>query len=174
MNYMSITHVDQLNGSGNRVVLWLAGCSHHCKGCQNAYSWDPAIGLHFDDAAKAELFKDLAEDWCAGITFSGGDPLYYTNRAEVIELAKEIKEKFPTKTIWMYTGYCWNSIIDDPTMADIIMYADVVCDGPYVESLRDVDLHWVGSSNQHVINVKDRLAQISALAQARSIESGNH
>lgn len=164
---MSITHVDQLNGDGNRVVLWVAGCSHKCPGCQNAYSWDPAIGIKFGQDAKEELFKDLAEDWCAGITFSGGDPLFCANRAEVINLAKEVKERFPTKTVWLYTGYCWSEIITDDSMSSILKYADVICDGPYVESLRNVDLHWVGSSNQHVINVKERLAKVSQLAHER-------
>jgi anaerobic ribonucleoside-triphosphate reductase activating protein len=80
MNFLQITHCDQLNGEGNRVVLWVAGCSHRCKGCQNAYSQDPNIGVKFDDKAKEEIFKDLNTDWCAGITFSGGDPLFINNR----------------------------------------------------------------------------------------------
>lgn len=164
MNYLSITHCDQLNGDGNRVVLWIAGCSHHCKNCQNAYSWDPNIGIVFDEKAKAEIFADLKEDWCAGITFSGGDPLFERNRAEVISLAKEIKGIFPKKTIWLYTGFCWHEIIEDPTMREVLKYVDVICDGPFVESLKDVSLHWVGSSNQHVIDVKQRIKQVQALS----------
>lgn len=165
MNYLQISHCNQVNGDGNRVVLWVAGCSHHCKGCQNAYSWDPCIGVKFDDAAKEELFRDLATDWCAGLTFSGGDPLFEGNRATVIALAREAKERFPDKSIWLYTGYQWGEIIDDPTMAEIIKHVDVICDGEYIEELRDIDKHWVGSSNQNVINVEERLKRVAQLAK---------
>lgn len=163
MNFLQITHCDQVNGLGNRVVLWVAGCSHCCKGCQNAYSQDPTIGVKFDDKAKEEIFKDLSTDWCAGITFSGGDPLFIDNRKEIIALAKEIKEKFQTKTIWLYTGYTWSEIIADESMSEILKYTDILCDGEYIEELRDVDLHWVGSKNQNVIDVKQRIEQVSKL-----------
>jgi anaerobic ribonucleoside-triphosphate reductase activating protein len=163
MNFLQITHCDQLNGEGNRVVLWVAGCSHHCKGCQNAYSQDPSLGVKFDDKAKEEIFKDLNTDWCAGITFSGGDPLFINNRKEIISLSKEIKEKFPTKTIWLYTGYKWEEIIADESMSEVLKFVDVLCDGEYIEELRDVDLYWVGSKNQNVINVKKRIEQVSNL-----------
>jgi anaerobic ribonucleoside-triphosphate reductase activating protein len=163
MNILQITHCDQLNGEGNRVVLWVAGCSHHCKGCQNAYSQDPSLGVKFDDKAKEEIFKDLNTDWCAGITFSGGDPLFINNRKEIISLSKEIKEKFPTKTIWLYTGYTWSEILADESMSEVLKFVDVLCDGEYIEELRDVDLYWVGSKNQNVINVKKRIEQVSNL-----------
>ena len=112
------------------------------------------------------MFRDSKEDWCDGITFLGGDPLYCGNRKEVIDLAKEHKDKFPNKTIWLDTGFCWGEIIDDDSMRDIIKYVDVICDGPFVESLKDPNIQWVGSSNQHVINVKERLTKISALANS--------
>jgi anaerobic ribonucleoside-triphosphate reductase activating protein len=163
MNILQITHCDQLNGDGNRVVLWVSGCSHCCKGCQNAYSQDPTLGVKFDDKAKEEIFKDLETDWCAGITFSGGDPLFINNRKEIISLAKEIKEKFPTKTIWLYTGYKWEEIIADESMSEILKYIDILCDGEYIEELRAVELHWVGSKNQNVIDVKKRIEQVSKL-----------
>lgn len=163
MNYLNITHCDQLNGMGNRTVLWVAGCSHYCKNCQNQFSWDPCGGVKFDEKAKEELFADLSEDWCAGLTFSGGDPLYEGNRAEIISLAKEAKQKFPNKNIWLYTGSKWSEIIADSTMSPILKYVDVLCDGEYIEELRDIDKHWVGSSNQEVIDVKKRLDQVSHL-----------
>lgn len=161
MNFLQITHCDQVNGLGNRVVLWVSGCSHHCKGCQNAYSQNPSIGIKFTDSAKEEIFKDLNTEWCAGITFSGGDPLFIDNRNEIIALAKEIKEKFPAKNIWLYTGYTWSEIIEDPSMSEILKYVDILCDGEYVEELRDIERHWVGSSNQNVIDVKKRIKQVS-------------
>jgi anaerobic ribonucleoside-triphosphate reductase activating protein len=163
MRYHNITKDDMLNGDGLRVVLWVAGCSHCCKGCQNAYSQDPSLGVKFDDKAKEEIFKDLNTDWCAGITFSGGDPLFINNRKEIIVLAKEIKEKFPTKTIWLYTGYTWSEILADESMSEVLKFVDVLCDGEYIEELRDVDLYWVGSKNQNVINVKKRIEQVSNL-----------
>jgi anaerobic ribonucleoside-triphosphate reductase activating protein len=165
MNYLNITHCDQVNGEGNRVVLWVSGCSHHCKNCQNAYSWSSSEGIEFDQKAKDEIFKDLGADWCAGITYSGGDPMFFDNRETIIELAREIRERFPEKTQWLYTGYQWGEILNDPTMTDILKYVDVVCDGEYIEELRDIEKHWVGSSNQNVINVKKRIQQIANITE---------
>ena len=96
-----------LNGDGLRVVLWVAGCAHGCKECQNPVTWDPQDGVRFDEEAKKEIFDQLAENYISGITFSGGDPLFPANEAEVTELARTIREKFPEKTIWLYTGYLW-------------------------------------------------------------------
>ena len=100
MRYHNITKDDMLNGDGLRVVLWVAGCSHCCKDCQNPLTWDPAGGLLFDAAAKEELFEQLDKSYISGITFSGGDPLHSANRLDVHDLMKEIKEKYPDKTIW--------------------------------------------------------------------------
>ena len=166
MNYLNITHCDQHNGDGNRTVLWVSGCSHHCKGCRSSFSWDPGAGIPFDEKAKEELFKDLTEEWCAGVTFSGGDPMFFDNRDTVIGLAKEIHEKFPNKTQWLYTGYQWHEILNDPTMTNIVKYVDVICDGEYIDSLKNPECHWVGSSNQNVINVKKRLKQVSEISNS--------
>lgn len=164
MNYLDIKHCDMVNGTGLRTVIWFAGCNHNCSGCFSQHTHDPKAGIKFDKAAKDELFRDLTEDWCEGVTLLGGDPLFPDNRVEVICLAKELKEKFPTKTIWLYTGYCWNDIIADDTMSEIVKYVDVICDGPFVESLKDANLQWVGSSNQHVIDVRERFAKIASLS----------
>ncbi len=110
MNYHNITKDDMLNGDGLRVVLWVAGCDHHCKECQNPITWDPDGGLKFDQAAKDELFEVLSRDYISGITFSGGDPLFPGNRREVTELAREIRERFPGKTVWLYTGFTYEEI----------------------------------------------------------------
>ena len=93
------------NGSGLRVVLWLSGCNHHCKNCQNPQTWDVNSGILFDKSAKEELFRELGKDYISGITLTGGDPLHENNLDEVISLIKEIRERFPSKTIWLYTGY---------------------------------------------------------------------
>ncbi|MDO4262091.1 MAG: anaerobic ribonucleoside-triphosphate reductase activating protein [Eubacteriales bacterium] len=154
MRYHNITKDDMLNGDGLRVVLWLAGCSHHCRNCQNPVTWDPDGGLPFDEAAKAELFAELEKEYVTGVTFSGGDPLYERNRQELTELLREIRKTYPSKTIWLYTGYLW----EDVRELELIPYLDVLVDGRFVEELKDNNLPWKGSSNQKVIDVKTTLA----------------
>ena len=116
-----------LNGDGLRVVLWVAGCNHCCKGCHNPVTWDPNGGLEFDDASKKEIFDELEKSYISGITFSGGDPLHMSNAYEVTELAKEIKEKFPKKTVWLYTGALW----EETKRMELINYVDVLVDGEF-------------------------------------------
>ena len=99
MRYHNITKDDMLNGDGLRVVLWVAGCGHHCKECHNPITWDPDGGLPFDEAAKQEIFEELGKPYISGITFSGGDPLHPANITEVTALAKEIKKKYPDYTV---------------------------------------------------------------------------
>lgn len=150
MRFHNITKDDMLNGDGLRVVLWVAGCSHGCRECQNPVTWDPMGGIPFDENARRELFAELDKSYISGITFSGGDPLHPANEADVLALAKEIREKYPSKTIWLYTGSLWSEIKDH----EIVQYLDVVVDGEYVKELRDTQLYWRGSSNQRVIDVK--------------------
>jgi len=98
MRYLDIKHCNMVNGDGLRTVIWIAGCDRKCPGCFSPYTHDFQAGIEFDDAAKAELVKDLSEDWCAGITWLGGEPLHPANFPEVLALAKEIREKYPDKT----------------------------------------------------------------------------
>ena len=140
-----------LNGDGLRVVLWVAGCDHCCKDCQNPITWDPNGGLEFDEEAKAELFEALHHDYISGITFSGGDPLFYGNREAVTGRAKEIKEQVPEKTIWLYTGFTYETIETLPIME----YVDVLVDGEFIVEQKDTSLYWRGSSNQRVIDVRN-------------------
>ena len=142
-----------LNGDGLRVVLWVAGCSHCCKECHNPITWDPNGGLLFDEAAKQEIFEQLEHSYISGITFSGGDPLHSANRLDVRNLMAEIREKYPDKTIWLYTGYEWKEVWHYPMMK----YVDVVVDGEFKIDLKDTNLLWKGSSNQKVINVQETL-----------------
>lgn len=159
MRYHNITKDDMLNGDGLRVVLWVAGCSHCCKECQNPVTWDPNGGIAFDQKAKDEIFEELGKSYISGITFSGGDPMHISNERDVLELAKEIREKFPRKTIWLYTGGLWEQMRN----REIVKYLDVVVDGEYMKDLRDTQLHWRGSSNQRVIDVKETLKQGSVV-----------
>jgi len=150
MYYHDITKDDMKNGEGLRVVLWVSGCDHKCEGCQNPITWNPNDGVLFDEAAKAELYAQLEKTYISGITFSGGDPLYDANREEVTALVKEIAERFPEKTIWLYTGYYYEEV----KHLEIMKYIDVLVDGPYEQEKRDDKLHWCGSSNQHVLYLK--------------------
>lgn len=166
------------NGDGLRVVLWLSGCSHHCYNCQNPQTWNPNNGIPFDEDAKQEIFEELSKDYISGITLSGGDPLYQENVSQVLSLIKEIKEKFPDKTIWLYTGYTYEQIMWPVITSDfnperdklisekrkILQLCDVLVDGEYIDEQRDITLKWKGSANQRVIDVqksiKDKKVQL--------------
>ena len=153
MRYHNITHDDMLNGEGLRVVLWVSGCTHKCDKCQNSMTWDINDGLEFDTKAIEEIMSELDKSYMSGLTLSGGDPLHPQNRVEVTALAKEIKEKYPQKTIWLYSGFTWEQISN----LEIMKYIDVLIAGKYVDELRDTNLHWKGSSNQRTINVQASL-----------------
>lgn len=150
MRYHNITKDDMLNGSGLRVVLWVSGCSHKCEGCHNPITWDINGGITFDEDAKKELFAELEKDYIEGVTFSGGDPLHPENREEIGVLIEEIHAAYPTKTMWLYTGFGWDEIKDLPYVKQL----DVVVDGKFEMNQLNNLLHWKGSSNQNVIDVK--------------------
>ena len=163
MNYHDITTDDRKNGDGLRTVLWTAGCGHACKGCQNPITWDVNGGILFDEATEVELFEKLDKPYISGITFSGGDPLHPQNRETVGRLIRKFRDTFGNKkTIWLYTGYLWEDIKELPYVKEI----DVLVDGPFCLEQRDIDLHWKGSSNQRVIDVKESLKTDSVVLHA--------
>ena len=155
MKYHDITKDDMLNGDGLRVVLWVAGCSHKCEGCHNPITWNPEGGLEFDQDARNEIFEELDKDYVSGITFSGGDPLHPANQHGVTEMAAMIRQIYPHKTIWLYTGYVFENIHSYL----IMKYIDVLVDGPYIEEQRDITLAFRGSKNQRLIDVKETFQQ---------------
>lgn len=166
MNYHKIEKTSISNGEGIRVVLWVSGCSLHCRGCHNPETWNLNSGKPFDDTAKKELFEALNKPYVQGITFSGGHPLEDENIETILNLIKEIKERFPTKDIWLYTGYRYEDIINSPfrdmnttLRKRIIEQCKVVVDGKYINELRDITLKWRGSSNQRVIDVESSLKE---------------
>lgn len=175
MNYIMIRTDDMLNGNGLRVVLFCTACNHCCKNCHNPETWESSNGILFDDEAKEKLFKELKCDYISGLTLSGGDPLHKNNLKDILNLCKEVKEKFPEKTIWIYSGYTWEEIFKNTYNSKrliqnleeqnelyrqmIIAQCDVFVDGKYIEELSDVNYHWAGSSNQRVIDVKESLKQ---------------
>jgi anaerobic ribonucleoside-triphosphate reductase activating protein len=138
-----------LNSASFRIVQFL----YRAEFCQNPETWDPDGGIPFDQAAEDELFEAIDKPYISGITFSGGDPLFPGNRDEVFRLIKKFTEKFPNKTIWLYTGYNWEDVKDLEGMKLV----DVVAEGEFIEELKDNNIHWVGSSNQRVIDVKKSL-----------------
>lgn len=160
--YHNITKDDMLNGDGLRVVLWMSGCEHHCKGCHNPITWDPEDGLEFTEETKKELFDELDKDYIAGITFSGGDPLATYNVKFTKKLICDIRDKYPKKTIWVYTGYTLEELLkkEDPAYTDILFLIDVLVDGKFIEDKKDNKLLWKGSSNQRVIDMPSTNAKI--------------
>lgn len=154
MNYHKIKHCDLVNGTNIRVTLFVSGCNHNCKGCHNPQTHDPCSGIPFNDSAKEEIFKELSQDWCSGLTLTGGDPLFPDNRPTILSLVKEVKEKFPDKNIWIYTGYIYESIKDWLGVKEIFQYCDVIVDGPFIEEQKEYGLKWRGSKNQRVIDLK--------------------
>lgn len=169
MNYLQIDKASISNGTGFRVVLWCAGCSQKCQGCFNPETWDFNAGQPFNEDAKKYLFEKLNKPYIQGITFSGGNPIEYNNLPDIYDLIKEIKTKFPDKNIWLYTGFIL-SINNFDTTVDvgwdngllrnyILAMCDVVVDGPYIESQRDITLAFRGSKNQRLINVKKTIEQ---------------
>lgn len=155
MRYHNITKDDMLNGDGLRVVLWVAGCEHHCKGCQNPVTWNPDDGIEFGMDEILEIGSELTKDYISGITYSGGDPLHPANRETITKLSCWIRNTFPYKTQWLYTGYSWEDIKDLP----IMKYLDVVVDGRFDKELSDVTYNWAGSTNQRVIDVRKSLKE---------------
>ena len=153
MNYAKIYRADIANGQGFRVSLFVSGCARNCKGCFNKEAQDPAFGKPFDDKAKQKIFKELEYDWCRGLSLLGGEPLskLSDNRKTVIAFAKEVKEKFPTKDIAIWSGYTLEEIQADDTMKDILKYIDVLVDGPFVEEQKDLSVPFRGSSNQRIL-----------------------
>ena len=167
MNYHDIRVNDMLNGDGLRVVLFVSGCDHHCNECHNPETWDVNSGIEFTKCSMNELLEALDKDYISGLTLSGGDPLKYDNLPVVYNIIETVKNIFPNKTIWLYTGFDL-TIHDFDTSVDIgwdngnlrnyiLSKCDVVCDGKFIKELSDVNYPWVGSTNQRVIDVQKTL-----------------
>lgn len=151
MNIHGIETDSMLNGDGLRVVLWVSGCNHHCKGCQNPQTHDPKSGFEFTEKELVDIFNSLKYDYISGLTLSGGDPLFPANRAEITSLCRSVKIYFPRKTIWCYTGYMYEDVKD----LEVMKYIDVLVEGPFIEKLKDVNYPWAGSTNQRIMRLKD-------------------
>lgn len=148
-NYASILKADIANGEGFRVSLFISGCARGCPGCFNQEAQNPDFGKPFDEKAKKKIFKELEHEWCRGISFLGGEPLskLSDNRKTVIEFAKEVREKFPDKDQWLWSGYTLEEIQANKSMKDILKYIDVLVDGPFIEEQKDLSIPFRGSRN---------------------------
>ena len=152
MNYAKITKYDIANGQGVRVVLWVSGCDHHCKNCHNQETWNPNYGEEFTIETYKELIDALAPDYISGITFSGGDPMKPENVTTCMEIANLVKQKYPNKDIWCWTGYTLDELTNrnDSNTNYFLGFIDYLIDGEFVEELKDITLKWRGSSNQRI------------------------
>lgn len=165
MHYTDIYKTDTTNGTGVRVVLWTSGCSHHCKDCHNPQTWSPTHGKLFTQETIDEILSALDKSYIDGITLSGGDPLYSGNLNEIFNLIKIIREKLPTKTIWIYSGFTWEELhvktSDSDTILrkNIVELCDVFVDGKFELEKKNIRLKYCGSENQKVINVPQTLKE---------------
>lgn len=153
---MKIVRIDEhnmLNGDGIRTVIWCSGCEHHCRNCQNPETWDYDYGHEITKDDIDFILESIRPKWISGVTFSGGDPLYPKNREKVLEISKLIKEQYPNKTIWLYTGYTLEKI--KLIFPEILSYIDVLIDGPFIQELADIDYKWAGSTNQKIIKLTE-------------------
>lgn len=153
MNYASIVRADIANGEGFRVSLFVTGCLRNCTGCFNKQAQDPSYGKFFDEEAKKKIFAELDQEWCKGLSLLGGEPMskLSDNRKQVIALCKEVKEKYPDKDIWMWSGYTMEELKEDPETQDIFNYIDVLVDGPFMLDKKDLSIPFRGSSNQRIL-----------------------
>ena len=153
MNYKSITTCDVANGEDIGVVLWVSGCDIQCPGCHNKETWDPEAGKEFTSKEVDIIFDELSKEHITRFTLSGGHPLMPCNRDTIRMLLQSIKSKFPEIKIWLYTGYVYEEL-DSACKFICDKYCDVIVDGPYIESLKDLSLPFRGSSNQRIIRNK--------------------
>ena len=149
--YTSVTHPD-INGDGFRTTLWISGCGHHCPGCHNEWMWDYDAGKPLEESWK-EVIMGVWHEYCQGLTISGGDPLMRPEEdlLEIRDYIKRYRKVFPTKDLWLYTGYDLDEL--SPLQEEICGLCDVVCTGRYVEAKRDLSLPFRGSSNQSLYNI---------------------
>ena len=150
-NVMDIIRGTTVDGPGFRTSIYLAGCSHHCPGCQNPQSWEPDAG----EIMTLEEILRVVEEEDFDVTLSGGDPLMFPEKTKI--LIEKLKKN--RRDVWVYTGYTWEEILHSPLLLDSILQADVVVEGRYLEEMRNLDIPFRGSSNQRIIDIQQSLLQ---------------
>lgn len=163
MNYSELKLFDVANGPGIRVTLYVSGCTHHCNGCFNTVTWDFNAGKPFDEAVMDKIIDAMKASYIAGITILGGEPFEYVNQEGLLPLLKKVKETYPEKDVWCFTGYLFDKDIIDvmtkesPYTSELLKYIDVIVDGPFIEEQRNLMLKFKGSENQRTIDVQKSL-----------------
>ena len=159
MNYSGIKYADMINGKGIRVSLFVSGCTHCCKNCFNEETWKETYGKKFSEKEENEIieyFKKYGKT-IKGLSLLGGDPTYPKNIEPLLKFIKKFKENLPDRDIWIWSGFTWEEILEDENRFSLIKECDVLIDGKYIDSLKDLNLKWKGSSNQRVIDIKKSL-----------------
>ena len=165
MNYAELKTYDIANGPGIRLSLFVSGCNHRCPGCFNEQAWDFNYGKEFTQETIDYIIDTLSFGAYAGVTFLGGEPFEIENQRGLLPLARKIKEVYPDKTIWCFTGYVFekdimeNMYVKYPETRELLSYIDVLVDGPYIEALRNISLTFRGSENQRLIKIPETLKE---------------
>lgn len=165
MNYAIIKNCDIANGPGVRVSLFVSGCTHHCKGCFNEVAWDFDYGQPFTQETVDAILDMLKPSYVKGITLLGGEPFEPQNQPAIVDLLRQIRERYPEKTVWAFSGYLFDKDIlpgrlGDPAITKAFLsYVDVLVDGRFVEEKKDLTLRFRGSSNQRIIDVPASVAR---------------
>lgn len=164
MNYATIRTHDVANGPGVRVSLFVSGCTHHCPGCFNSVAWDFKYGSPFDESVADSIIKALSPDYIKGFSLLGGEPFEPCNQLVLVDLLERIKQTYPQKTVWCYSGYDFEKDIRACKLGDaqvtkrMLSCIDVLVDGKFILAQKDLSLRFRGSSNQRVIDVPASLA----------------
>ena len=164
LNYATIKNCDIANGPGVRISLFVSGCTHKCKGCFNEVAWDFEYGQPFTQETVEYILSLLAPVYVKGLTLLGGEPFEPQNQPALVDLLRQVKAKYPEKSIWAFSGYLFDrdmlsgKLGDAETLKEFLSYLDVLVDGPFVESKKDLTLRFRGSSNQRLIDVPASLA----------------
>lgn len=161
MYYGNIKKNDIADGPGVRVSLFVSGCRHHCKGCFNSDTWDFQYGQPYTEATEQEILEALEPDYIQGLTLLGGEPFEPENQAELVKLLRKVREVYPKKDIWSYTGYIYDRDLMQGGRAytdvteEMLSYIDVLVDGPFIEAERDLKLVFRGSRNQRILKLHE-------------------
>ena len=148
-----------------RVSLFVSGCTHHCKGCFNQEAWDFHFGKPFAQGTIDQILAMLAPGHIRGLTLLGGEPFEPENQGPIVDLLRQVKAKYPEKSVWAFSGYLYDRDIlpgklGDPAITrEYLSYLDVLVDGPFVEAKKDLALRFRGSSNQRLIDVPKSLKE---------------
>ena len=158
MRYGNIKKCDIANGVGVRTVLFVSGCTHHCKGCFQPETWDFSYGEPYTKETENEIVESLRPSYINGLTLLGGDPFEPANQRELVGLLRRIRRELPDKTVWAFSGYTWEELTGQSrarceVTEEMLSMIDVLVDGEYMEEKRNISLRFRGSENQRLIDV---------------------